>query len=220
MTNKIDKIITETIDRFINEKFNSRTLSDLWKNTTRDILAVHRTNNLSSQQWLDDYGIPGIPNGLPSAWWLDKVTDDMILTVGTKNDLLRKGFKFEPDSNRLYDINGSRCYAIGMRNGTIIVLKNDPSTLDKIKQLSNDAMANNNERESNKRYVKNDSYKWSTYDRGSAFHDWKTTQPLWDSEEFRNRRDVNVPKDWRSHDTWLKRNMDKAIASYGKKKNG
>ena len=132
--------------------------------------------------------------------------------------LLNKGFKFDPRSSRLYDMDGSRCFAISLKNGKFVVFKNDPSTLEKIKQLSKDATSKYNEREKNRRYINNDTYTWSTNDRGGAFHDWKTTQPLWDDEDFRKQKGVNVPANWRDEDTWLKRRMNNAINSYGRKK--
>lgn len=220
----INRIIKESIDKIINEKFQSKRLSSLYKDASKQ----GNMHSLRRDMYFDDYEIPGTIDdrkGRNSTNWLDKITDDMIRAIGSKQELENMGFKFEnrstfstSDFSKVFDTDGNRCYVIRLYGDKLIVLNNDQQTIDKIRQLSNDAGAKDSERRANKGFKTNDTYNWSTNMRGNAFSDWKRLQPLWDDEGFRNMRGHNVSKDWRN-DSWLMSNMKDALSSYGRKEN-
>ena len=217
MKYKIDKIISESIDKVLTERFDSNILRDIYKSSP-SYKTCHGLNNFDYKNLNYDMETPDIINtrdSLDTKFYLSKITDDMIEAVGTLEELGNLGYTII--DNKMVDSNYGKHYAISLRGGKYIVFKNDERTINKMRQLSTSAGEQYKSRQANKRHDGKYDYQWSTKDRGSAYHDWKTTAPLWDSEEFRKKPGVNVPKDWRQKESWLGNNMRKALDSYKKK---
>lgn len=223
MKRNIDKIITESINKVLSESFQSTTLRDLHKATPSDTTSRAHGGNDFSNKINSDAEAHGLPtrNGLYTHKFLDKITDDMIETMGTRDSLTRQGFTFGAHpthfgigSQEVYDQNGNKRYAMMTRNGQIIIFRDDPQTLEKLKTLGNQAGEQLMTREKNRRNDGKDTYNWSTKQRGDAFNGWKNTgRTLWDNPDFQKEH-PNV-KNWRQ-DSWVKGNMDRALNSYKK----
>lgn len=221
---RIDRIISESINRFVNEAFQSQILRDLNKKTPSDVYGrrFHGGEDFSHKTVSDAeaHGLPGA-KGLYSSGFLDKITDDMIDVVGTRDELRESGFRFGSHktwygigSQEVYDANGDRRYTMILRNGTFVVFKNDPETISKLRQMSTEAGEKYNRRQANKYGDGSKRYQWSTWNRGNAFDEWKNTgRGLWDNPNFKTDHDVS---NWRQ-DSWVKRNMDNALDSYKRK---
>lgn len=215
---RIDRIITESINKVLNEAFQSNILRDLHKKTPSEPLATYHGGKDFSHKTMSDSEAHGIASSRDSLYtdaYLDKITDDMIENVGTEDELRRMGYKFI--DGRVFGSDGERKYAMVLRNGNRVIFKSDPETISKMKKLSSDAGKKYKQRETNKYRDGKERYQWSTPDRGFAFDEWKNTgRALWDNPEFRKQA-PNVSKDWREN-SWVKRNMDKALSSYRRKK--
>ena len=139
MTNmNIKRIITESINKVLNEKFQSQTLRGLYtgKGSFKDT---------------DYHGVTpargiGVKYGFDADSFLDKITDDMIDVVGTKDELREYGFRFESylahctdTPIKVYGPDGKTRYAIVLKNGTFVVFKGDQNTIDKLTKLADDA---------------------------------------------------------------------------------
>lgn len=223
MKRNIDKIITESINKVLSEAFQSTTLRDLHRTTPSDTTSRAHGGNDFSNKINSDAEAHGLPtrNGLYTHKFLDKITDDMIETMGTRDSLTRQGFTFGAHatyfgigSQEVYDQNGNKRYAMMLRNGKIVVFKNDPQTIEKLKTLGNQAGEQLMTREKNRRSDGKDTYNWSTKQRGEAFNGWKNTgRALWDNPDFQ-KQNPGV-KNWRQN-SWVKGNMDRALKSYKK----
>ena len=214
MKNNINKIITESINKVLNEKFNSNTLRGLY-NSSPSYKSVHGLNNFAYKNNPMDMEANGVisKDGLYLSKSLDKITDDMIEFAGTLPELVNNGYNVQ--DNKVVDYNGNKHYAIEIKDGRFVVFKNDPETIQKMKELSTVSGKQYKAREVNRMNDGKNDYQWSTKDRGTAFRDWKQTSGLWDDESW--QRKYNIPKDWRNKETWLGNNMKKALDSYKKK---
>ena len=199
--------------KVINEKFQSKILRDLHKSVPSDPLGnyhgrkdfIHKTNSDA-----EAHGIPG-SKGLGTSGFYDKITDDMIETVGNRQELSKMGYYFGSHnswygigSQEVYDSDGNRRYALMMRNGKIVVFKNDEATVSKLKELSMDAGEKYLERE------KKPYYQWFNKDAQRAFSDWKNTGiKIWDKDDTK--------KGWRE-DSWVKQNADTVLKNRKDKK--
>ena len=136
---RFDRIIKESIDRFVNEAFQSSKLRDLYHRTPK---TLGNTGRRSLGGEVCGYSVgkggPG-RRGLYADKFLDKISDDMIADIGKKNELSQAGYRFGIDSSDVYDKNGNRRYAFILNNGTYVIFKNDPETLQRLETLSNGA---------------------------------------------------------------------------------
>lgn len=138
---RFDRIIKESIDRFVNETFQSNKLRDLY-NGTQKTLGNSGRRSLGGEVagYSVGKGAPG-REGLYADKFLDKISDDMIADIGKKNELSQAGYRFGINSSDVYDKNGNRRYAFILNNGTYVIFKNDPETLQRLEMLSNSAGA-------------------------------------------------------------------------------
>lgn len=213
----IDRIITESINKVLNEAFQSNILRDLHKKTPSEPLATYHGGKDFGHKTMSDspaYGVTS-PDGMDSGWFLDKITDDMIEAVGTYEELRKKGYRLE--NGKVVNYDGEPKYAMRLWNQKAVIFNSDPETIKRLKMLSSDAGKRYKARRDNKRADGANRYQWSTWERGNAFDEWKNTgRALWDNPEFRKEA-PNVSSDWRKN-SWVKRNMDKALSSYRRKK--
>lgn len=215
MKHNIDRIISESIDNIVTEKLQSDILKGAHKDA--DIWLKKRGwygHNDLSHCHSRDYQAHGIvgSDGMWTDKYLDKITDDMIDFVTSEDDMYNHGFK-KNKYGQIVDYEGNPRYGMALRNGKIIIFKNDEDTIEKLRELSQNAGAQWKEREDNKKYHVNDTYRWSTRDRGNAFREWKQTGALWDNPEWNKKYNIG---DWRHNGSWVKKNMDDALKSYGR----
>ena len=199
--------------KVINEKFQSKILRDLHKSTPGDPLSRYHGGKdfmFKTNSDAEAHGIPG-SKGLGTSGFYDKITDDMIETVGNRQELSKMGYYFGSHnswygigSQEVYDSDGNRRYALMMRNGKIVVFKNDEATVSKLKELSMDAGEKYSERR------KKPYYQWFNKDAQRAFSDWKNTGiKIWDKDDTK--------KGWRE-DSWVKQNADTVLKNRKDKK--
>lgn len=211
------------VKEVISEAFKSDILRNIHKSNPKYPKSISHGGNDFSVNTYSDAEAHGLPSkdGLYTHKFLDKITDDMIDVVGTRDELSRQGFTFGSHytyfgigSQEVYDQDGDRRYAMMINNGQFVVFKKDPNTIDKLRTLGNQAGEQNRARENNRRNDGKDDYVWSTRERGAAFRDWKNTgRGMWDNPEFQ-KKNPSV-KNWRN-DSWVKNDMDKALDSYKK----
>lgn len=207
-------------NNIIVEKLQSDVLKDINKNA---ISRFHHANHVRGHDDLTlkhdrdydrGYGIVGA-KGMWSTNYLDKITDDMIDFVINYDDMTRKGF-YVDNRDVLRDADGDARYAAKFNNGSVVVFKKDPQTIERLRELSQEAGQKYEDREKNKYHDGKDYYQWSTYQRGRAFDDWKNTGlKHWDNPEWVKAAKANIGDNWRKN-SWVKQNMDDAIASYKK----
>lgn len=215
MRHNIERIISESIDNIVAEKLQSSILKDAHKGADAWMRTKGwRGHNDLAHCFSRDYQAHGIvgKNGMWTDKYLDKITDDMIDFVTSEDDMYNHGFKMNK-YDQIVDYEGNPRYAMALRNGKIIIFKNDDKTIAKLRELSQNAGEQWNEREDNKKYRTNDTYRWSTRDRGNAFREWKQTGSLWDNPEWNKKYNIG---DWRRNGSWVKKNMDDALKSYGR----
>ena len=211
------------VKQVVSEAFQSNILRNLHNSTPSYTKSIAHGGNDFSNHIGSDAEAHGLPtrNGLYTHKYLDKITDDMIETVGTREELSRQGFTFGSHrthfgigSQEVYDQDGDRRYTMMANNGQLVVFRKDPETIQKIKTLGDQAGEQLMTREKNRRNDGKDTYNWSTKQRGDAFRDWKNTgRGLWDNPEF--RKEYPGVKNWRQ-DSWVKDNMNQALKSYKK----
>ena len=213
----LHRIVKESINSVLNESFKSKILRDLHKQTPSEYRSASHGLNDFNYKTKTDLEADGVASrGLNTGAYLDKITDDMIEAVGTREELSKMGYSVY--NFNVYDSSGRKRYVMRIRNGKMVVFKNDPETIEKMKKLSQDAFAKYEKKEKNKYNDGAKKYQWSTFNRGNAFDEWKNTGlKLWDDPEFRSQKGANINPEWRK-DSWVKQNMDKALRSYGRKK--
>ena len=197
------------VKQVLNEAFKSNILRDLNKKTPSEYY-FHGGKDLRHKMNMD-FDAAGMPvgrDGLDSSAFLDKITDDMIEIVTSEKDLQKNGF-YVDRNNKLRDTNNQKRQAIRLRNGKIVIFKNDDKTLNTLKQFSKEAGEKYIQRERNKYNDGKNTYQWSDEQRGRAYRDWRDT-----GVNFWDKNNMFQPngkyQGWRK-DSWVRQNMDKVL---------
>jgi hypothetical protein len=207
-----NNVIVEKLQSDILKDINKNAISRLW--AANHVRGYNDLERKHSRDYDRGYGIVGA-KGMWSTNYFDKITDDMIDFVINYDDMRRKGF-YVDNYDVLRDADGDARYAAKFNNGSVVVFKKDPQTIERLRELSQEAGQKYEDRENNKYHDGKDYYQWSTLQRGRAFDGWKNTGlKHWDNPEWVKATGANIGDNWRK-DSWVKQNMDDALASYKK----